>query len=306
MITTDKGTAISRAIEELEHYLLTKLGVNGIPLAYLIRADAVPPAEADDQQYGQPSFKEELVRRARHGNYQAYIADNEFLWGVIRRMCAEPSPAWAWVAAMKVSRDGRAAYFSLRTHYLGPAFRNRIKTEADKTLETLHYVGDKRNFTLENFCAKLKQAFTILADNNEPVPEDKKIRIFVKGMQAPKLESAVNTILAAPDMMGTVERAMDYVTTVDNSMKSFLPDPRNISQYETEDGGDRDNLARSYSPDEWAKMSRKDRQKVFEARKKKREKEEEEEQDLVDEEAVDEDPDSESTKAKHKKQKKDN
>ena len=124
---------------------------------------------------------------------------------------------------MKTSRNGRAAFFSLKAHYLGPAVRNRIKTEADKTLETLHYVGDKRNFTLENFCAKLKQAFTILADNNEPVPEDKKIRIFVKGMQAPKLESAVNTILAAPDMMGTVERAMDYVTTIDNSLKSFLP-----------------------------------------------------------------------------------
>ena len=92
-LKSDQGDKAYSAIKVLDQYLFDKRGCKGTPLAYLTRPDAVPPAEADDLGFGEPSFTEELIRRGRHGNYQPYVSDNLFLWSVIRQMCKD-GPAW--------------------------------------------------------------------------------------------------------------------------------------------------------------------------------------------------------------------
>jgi hypothetical protein len=52
-----------KTIEELDHYLLNKKGVNGTPLAYQVRDHVVP---TEDLGFGQPTITDELIMRARH------------------------------------------------------------------------------------------------------------------------------------------------------------------------------------------------------------------------------------------------
>jgi hypothetical protein len=110
-----------KTMDELDHYLLSKRGVNGTPLAYLVRDDPVPD-DNNDEGYGLPSTTEELIRRARHGNNYPpyYVTDNTFLWSVIREI-TQDGEAWSWVSSFSRTRNGHAAYLALRTHYLGPS-----------------------------------------------------------------------------------------------------------------------------------------------------------------------------------------
>jgi hypothetical protein len=136
-------------LEELDHYLLTKRGISGAPLAYLVR-DNIVPDPATDQGYGLPSHTDELVTRARHDG-PSYAGDNIFLWGVIYNM-TKGGFAYAWVSSQRGAKDGRQAYFQLKEHYLGDSFKGKVKSDADKVLESTFYDGKSRNFTFEAYC----------------------------------------------------------------------------------------------------------------------------------------------------------
>lgn len=221
-----------KTLDELDHYLLMKRGVNGTPLAYLTREHVVPVV-AEDEGFGQPSFTDELIRRARHGNYPAFDLDNKFLWSIIRQI-TQNGFAWNWVSDQARTRNGRQAYMQLKAHYLGPSFRGKIKTDADKILETAYYDGKARNFTLEAYCSKLKKAFTDLEECGEPLTEERKVRIFLKGISRnPDLTAARSQIMATEALQQDIETAMNFVKTFENQQESYRIATRNVSTMET-------------------------------------------------------------------------
>jgi hypothetical protein len=57
-------------LEDIDHYLDRKHGVDGIPLAYVVRTSVDIPAGAP--AYGLPSFDAEMITRARHES-SAYL-----------------------------------------------------------------------------------------------------------------------------------------------------------------------------------------------------------------------------------------
>ena len=205
-------------LDSLDHYLLNKRGLNGTPLAYLVRQDVVPPAP-DLQPFGVPTLTQELIRRAKHGDYYAYEVDNETLWSLVRRLTFGEF-AWGWVSMHSRTQDGRAAYLSLKTHYLGRSFQDKIQFDADKVLETTTYDGKARNFTFEQYCTKLNQAFTDLEECGDILQEKRKIRIFLKGLRAPELATAKAQVLATEHLQTDVTLAMNFVKTVENSQDS--------------------------------------------------------------------------------------
>ena len=226
--------SVRRTMEALDHYLLNKRGVEGTPLAYLTR-EHVDPANAQPLDDLLPPITTELVLRARHGNYAAYDIDNKFLWSIIRKI-TENGFAWNWVSNQSRSQNGRAAYFQLRDHYLGPSVRNKIKSDADKVLDTAYYDGKSRNFSLESYCGKLMKAFADLEECGETVPEDKKVRIFLKGLRCPELLAAKQAIMASDTLLASVDAAMNYAKLSENSLESLkAASNRNVSSMKTGD-----------------------------------------------------------------------
>jgi hypothetical protein len=180
-----------------------------------------------------PSITDELIIRARHGTYHAYDVDNKFLWSVIRKM-TQDGFAWNWVSNLARSRDGRTAYMQLKQHYLGPSFRSKIKSDADRILEDVFYDGKSRNFSLEDYCGKLKKAWADLEECGEVTPELKKMRTYLKNLTSPDLQAVKHAILANPTLETDVEAAMNYTSSIENSMKSLSGSGnRNISQLGT-------------------------------------------------------------------------
>jgi hypothetical protein len=69
------------------------------------------------------------------------------------------------VSAHARARNGRAAWFALRSHYLGPTNQLKIMTRAEGDLESKFYNGEHRNLLLNvllRFISKLIQIWKTL------------------------------------------------------------------------------------------------------------------------------------------------
>jgi hypothetical protein len=141
---------------------------------------------SDPEAYGQPTFADELIRRAKHEGNPSYQVDNQALWSVIRKLTTGGF-AWSWVSSCARSQNGREAYLQLKTHYLGQSLQDKIQSDADRILENTFYDGKARNFTFEAYCTRLKQAFMDLAECGDELQESRKVRVFLKGLRAPGL-----------------------------------------------------------------------------------------------------------------------
>jgi hypothetical protein len=285
-------------LEDLDDYFRRKLGDSGAPLAYVTRDDPGLPVE--DPGFGLPTFAEEMIARAPHTG-AVYQRNNNAVWNVIRHV-THGGPAWNWVSAHQRSCDGRAAYLALKSHYLGETFTTRIRAIADGRINLAFFDGKARNFTFEKYCEVLNNAFTDLESSGETVDESRKIRMFMQGLNDPRLQSAKDTITANPTTLGALfDSAVTYVGTVMEQQSSLGKGSRtrDVSSASTSGrggrgrggrggrgagrgggrehnrgggrggrgGGRHSNLTdRYYKPEEWEKLSYDERQTVRDKR----------------------------------------
>ena len=186
-----KDEDIRKSLDDFHEWAKDSYGNSGLPLAYLLRDEVDLPEDVDGEEdpgYGEPSRKEEMIRRGPHVGAVAE-ADNNTVWRAIRQVFGD-GPAKNWIKSFTRDQDGRSAHFAIHEHYLGTGFQSRIKTQADHTLTTIFYKGNNKNFKWEKFTGKLQAAFQDLADNDEECSEEKKVRILLARIQCPALAAA--------------------------------------------------------------------------------------------------------------------
>ena len=205
----EKVKDVRKTIENLKSYFAQKYGSNDAALSYVIRTEGEVPAVADDYGFGVPSHNAELERRLKHEG-PAYEADNVLVWTIIRHV-THGGPAWPWVQQHARTQDGREAFLSLRTHYLGTAFQNRIKLKADADLEAAFF-DNMRNFTHEDYCQNIISAINDLRDANEEMPVNKQIRIYMKGLQDPRLAATKEVAMGLPDVTASLQSCMNFMS----------------------------------------------------------------------------------------------
>jgi hypothetical protein len=132
----------------------------------------------------------------------SYQCDNATVWNVIRHI-THGGPAWNWVSSFRTTRDGRAAYIALKTHYLRDSFVSRIRSAADSRLDNAFYDGKSRNFTFEHYCALLNNAFADLEATGKLVTESRKLRVFLSGLKDSRLDTTKAQILAMPTLQAS-------------------------------------------------------------------------------------------------------
>ena len=272
-------------LEDLDNYFERKRGVSGIPLAAYVRANPVVEPEATDPNgFGTPTILSEMIRRASHEGPTA-TTDMVAVWETICHVTHD-GPGWGWVMSFARTRNGRAAYLALKSHYLGDAFQSRLRAKADQILESTYYDGSKRNYTYERYIETLQRAFTDLESTGETVSEERKVRILMTGTSDSRLESAKNQILATPFLRSTFENASNFLAEVLDSKVSYSAASRKqarisgVSTSTPNKGGGKNNKKnenkkekeitdRYYKPNEWAKLSGEERQRVRDAREKR-------------------------------------
>jgi hypothetical protein len=233
----DKLTTVDKVrvvLENIDEYLIRKRGSSFVPLAYVTRDSPVAPNLLEDEGFGIPSHVEEMIRRAPHAGIH-YENDNRMVWDLIRHVTHD-GPGWSWVQGFQKARDGRAAYLSIKSHYLSESYTARLRARADNIMENTFYDGKSRSFTFERYCEVLQGAFTDIFSTGEEVSQARKVRILLNGISDSRLQHAKSQVLATPALKETFESAVNYMAQFLDEKRSYSTTrgtQRNVSQVQT-------------------------------------------------------------------------
>ena len=198
-----------KTMEGIRSWLFMHRGVDGAPLSYCIRADAIVIDEADDPEGTYTTVLEQIVSRCpiyvgnndANGHTPNYIQDNTKVWDLMFSIFNQDE-AWVYIKAFRRTRNGRGAYEALWNHYLGPNNVENMANTAESKLESLTYYGEKRRFNFEKYTRIHKEQHEILAGLTEygyaGIDERSKVRHLNKGIKTNALDVPKGQIIATP------------------------------------------------------------------------------------------------------------
>lgn len=190
--------------EALETYLMHLKGSGRIPLKYVIRRNTIP---VPDTVY-ETEQEESIAIAPLIGD--DFLRDNTRVYGIIKQLVLE-GPGRSYIMPFDATSNGRAAWLSMVSHFEGESYRNRNVEDAYAALEALHYEGERKGFTFEKFVEKHNEAYLELERYNEPVLEAKKVRDFLRRINAPELNAAIQQVKATPTLLADFQQAVNFV-----------------------------------------------------------------------------------------------
>ena len=149
----------------LEEYLRGHIGVKGVPLSYVVRANEAVTPSSDEPATSFSSAEDEMVGRALilEGGLRTVTlkADMMKVWGLISAITRDLD-CWTYVKAAQKTRDGRKAYREMWDHFLGPDNVDNMASEAERLLVATHYSGERKRFNFEHYVTIQKDQHHIL------------------------------------------------------------------------------------------------------------------------------------------------
>ena len=267
-------------------YLNGVKGRHDIPLAYIIREDAVP---LPNQVY--LSEHQRLIAITPLQGVE-YEDDNGRVFDLLKSWTLN-GPAWTWMRAHNSTRNGRQAWLSLIAHFEGDAQRDRVKDNAYASLAAAKYYGERKKFTFETYVTIHQDAYSDLEQYGEVISEEKRVRDLLTNIKdtSPAAAAAKGTILATPHLRNNFANSVAHLSTT-LQLGQSLQGPRNISSTQSGRGsnnqsqggrgrgrggkqkgrgrgrGGRNIYLGSYAPNDWRNLSSEDKKKVIDGRAK--------------------------------------
>ena len=143
-------------MEELSSNLAMIVGVQGVPLNYIIRKDVVPHID--------PSIPyDEAIIQGVAMDGPAFKIDARTVHQIILRNVHENSDAYVYLKPLLRRQDGSLDIQALRGRYQSEASVQAIINNAKSVLCNLRY-NNERYFSFERFSAKLQRAYDDLEE----------------------------------------------------------------------------------------------------------------------------------------------
>jgi len=164
------GNEFVKFISQLENYLESIIGVNGVPLKYIIRQEVQPGLQEQFDSYHQKV----IATAPLQGVYFSEDART------VHRLIAELThglPSEEYIKQLKRKANGRMDVLALKAHYLGVGNTTRRVAEADALVLSLHYRSEKSQ-PFEKFLDKFQLMCTIFFENGEEKSDQEKRRMI--------------------------------------------------------------------------------------------------------------------------------
>jgi len=203
-------------------YLNGIKGSHNIPLAYVVRDNAVPQVN----QVFQSDHHRMIAITPLAG--PKYEEDNGKVFDLLKSWTIN-GPAWTWMRAYNSIRNGRQAWLALVNHFEGDAQRDRVKDAAYAAIAAARYYGDKKKFTFETYVTIHQDAYADLEQYGEIISEGKRVRDLLTNIKdnSPAANAAKGTILATPTLRTSFANAVAHLSTT--LQLGQTQDTRNIS-----------------------------------------------------------------------------
>ncbi|MGH7974125.1 MAG: hypothetical protein ACREBR_01265 [bacterium] len=268
-------------------------GGGRIPLKYVIR-----DSDNGDREMNYATDMERLICTVPLEG-ELFTRDNRVVYGIIKSLVLE-GPGWNWIIHLDREENGRAAWKAIKDHYEGKSETSRRKDEAYKSLGNSLYVGERKNFTFEVYTNIHQKAHQDLMRMGEPVPENRKVQIFMDNIRDSYLTAGKAAVLASETMSSNFVVAANYLANFVARMKSSFDNDRRVSAFDARRppfgkigrgrgsgrgrgrGGGRgrgrsgDHGRSNFGEDkyhswaEWSKLSQEQKSKIFQLREEKK------------------------------------
>jgi len=221
-----------------------------------------------------------------------YKTDNGVVFDFLKSWTIN-GPAYPWMKQFSSTRNGRAAWLAIIAYYEGSAARDRVKEAAYAAIANAKYHGERKKFSFDVYVNIHQEAYQDLQQNDEIIPEDKRVRDFLSGIKDQSLNAAKQTVMAIPDLRTDFAATVAHLATTLQMNSSIKPDNRNVSGVSTDSGGknksqggrggkgrgrgrgrgrgghgQRNIYLGTYSPAQWQALSADDKKRVAEGRKR--------------------------------------
>ena len=257
---------------KFENYLSTLLGVDKVPLSYVIRENDAPPT-AGTVTY--TSFMDETIACAPlTGTF--YEADSNTVHQAILSFTTG-KPSEDWIKNVARHRDGRRSMKALRDHFSGEGNATRNIAEAERLRDQLHYKNE-RSLSFETFLTKCQKMFNIFEEENEPMEEDAKVRFLFNKIQHQGLQAPIEAMrarIATSTVPVSYTTVANHMLTAVSRLPEFVSLNRNISGVLTGREGDESSSIRNADGsiktgyiDGWKDLSKELKKAVYEERKR--------------------------------------
>jgi hypothetical protein len=157
----------AKGFEQLDHWIGLHVDkATGMPLAFAIRA-----AELDSTAFKSSNYLSLFEQYTKRGR-MVDAAGNEFEWTATVRSKVwnilyaifHDHPAYQYMRQFKRSKDGPAAYFSIRQHYLGANNVNNMATSLEAEFDSLSYSSETRRWNFEKYVGKHVELYNTAQD----------------------------------------------------------------------------------------------------------------------------------------------
>jgi hypothetical protein len=205
-----------------------------------------------------------------------YTLDNHRVYDEFKNLVVK-GPGWSFVKTFDRTKDGRNAVLSLKRQCEGTS-AIQMQKAAYARIASARFNGQKRGFTFDTYVELHQTAYNTLSELNEAVPETKKVTDFLAGIGDPRLTNAKDFILADPTKLQDFEACQQFLKTLIYNKTTQEKHERHISAISSNSkpnsksakrgGGKRartdndKNLVRSYSREEWMKLSEEQRARI--------------------------------------------
>ena len=175
-------------------YLSAIPGVMGVPLSYVIRAQAEPD---DDREWEDDEFEEQMIARAPLAG-PAFVTDAQSVHMLIWTFL-ETEELQSIIKPQKRRKNGRLDYLALSDYMRGAGNVSRRIGTAKQIRQTLHY-RNERAMKFPVFMTRLRHMHRVFEEAGRPLTEDEKIEDLLEKIKADflraqkaNLESMYNT-----------------------------------------------------------------------------------------------------------------
>jgi hypothetical protein len=210
--------------ESMLTYLHSKIGHANLPLAYIVQENDVPNY---DKVFN--TVHDQLVECAiLHG--PEFNINNGLVYDLLQSLTLN-GPAWSWINMYKNTRDGRNAWKSLINYYKGDSAKTRGKQECYDAISKASYLDPRQNFDFSTYVAIHQQAHQDLQRLGKPVPENKKVRDFLNGINDPQCANIKFNVLSNTIFMNDFPQTVNYIASaIDMTTKNSSTMARQISE----------------------------------------------------------------------------
>jgi hypothetical protein len=180
-------------------------GARGTSLSYIVDGNARTATRANQTRTEVISINinddDRFITHVVHFG-EAYKSDNSAVWTLLKNQLLN-TPPYNHISQHNNSKNGRAAWNSLKTFYEGEDFQQRNRELAFTKLSTTFYRGETHRFNFEKYIAIHKEAHKQLEDagynGGVGLDDETKVQHFKTGIKVEaQLEHAISAARANP------------------------------------------------------------------------------------------------------------